>query len=51
MTRENRLHYIYTVAHFRLTKQIKKQSFAFFEGLSEVIDPKWLRCVSFNLTV
>lgn len=46
VTRENRLQYIYLVAHFRLTKQIKKQSAAFFEGLSEIIDPKWLRCVS-----
>ncbi|KAI0771097.1 HECT-domain-containing protein [Trametes elegans] len=43
VTRENRLQYIYLVAHYRLTKQIKKQSAAFFEGLSEIIDPKWLR--------
>ncbi|KAI8978888.1 HECT-domain-containing protein [Trametes punicea] len=43
VTRENRLQYIYLVAHYRLTKQIKKQSSAFFEGLSEIIDPKWLR--------
>ncbi|KAI0647654.1 HECT-domain-containing protein [Trametes meyenii] len=43
VTRENRLQYIYLVAHYRLTKQIKKQSSAFFEGLSEVIEPKWLR--------
>lgn len=47
MTRENRLQYIYLVAHYRLTKQIKKQSNAFFEGLSEIIDPKWLRWASF----
>ena len=43
VTRENRLQYIYLVAHYRLTKQIKRQSNAFFEGLSEIIDPKWLR--------
>ncbi|RDX43479.1 HECT-domain-containing protein [Lentinus brumalis] len=43
VTRENRLQYIYLVAHYRLTKQIKRQSIAFFEGLSEIIDPKWLR--------
>ncbi len=43
VTRENRLQYMYLVAHYRLTKQIKKQSAAFFEGLSEIIDPKWLR--------
>ena len=45
VTRENRLQYIYLVAHYRLTKQIKKQSAAFFEGLSEIIDAKWIRCV------
>ena len=43
VTRENRLQYMYLVAHYKLTKQIKKQSTAFFEGLSEIIDPKWLR--------
>lgn len=45
VTRENRLQYIYLVSHYRLTKQIKKQSEAFFEGLSEMIKPRWLRCV------
>ncbi|KAH9920431.1 uncharacterized protein B0H18DRAFT_1191801 [Fomitopsis serialis] len=43
ITRENRLQYIYLVSHYRLTKQIKKQSEAFFEGLSEMIKPRWLR--------
>ncbi|KZV60925.1 HECT-domain-containing protein [Peniophora sp. CONT] len=43
VTRDNRLEYILRTAHFRLTKQIKRQSDAFFEGLSEMIDPKWLR--------
>ncbi|EGN93917.1 hypothetical protein SERLA73DRAFT_189041 [Serpula lacrymans var. lacrymans S7.3] len=43
VTRENRLQYIYLVSHYRLSKQIKQQSDAFFEGLSEMIDPKWLR--------
>ena len=45
VTRENRLQYIYLVSHYRLTKQIKKQLDAFFDGLSQMIDPKWLRCV------
>lgn len=45
VTRENRLQYIYLVSHYRLTKQIKKQSDAFFDGLSQMIDPKWLRYV------
>jgi ubiquitin-protein ligase E3 C len=43
VTRENRHLYIYLVSYYRLTKQIKKQSEAFFEGLSEIIDPRWLR--------
>jgi len=43
VSRENRLQYIYLVSHYRLSKQIKLQSEAFFEGLSEMIDPKWLR--------
>ncbi|KAF9456890.1 hypothetical protein BDZ94DRAFT_1274548 [Collybia nuda] len=43
VTRENRLQYIYLVSHYKLTKQIKLQSEAFFEGLSEMIDPKWIR--------
>lgn len=46
VTRENRLQYIHLVSHYRLSKQIKRQSDAFFEGLSELIDPKWLRCDS-----
>jgi ubiquitin-protein ligase E3 C len=43
VTRENRLQYIHLVSHYRLSKQIKLQSEAFFEGLSGMIDPKWLR--------
>ncbi|THH29658.1 hypothetical protein EUX98_g4538 [Antrodiella citrinella] len=43
VTRENRLQYIYLVSHYRLNKQIRQQSDAFFDGLSEMIDPKWLR--------
>ncbi|KAJ7067265.1 HECT-domain-containing protein [Mycena amicta] len=43
VTRENRLQYIYYVSHYRLSKQIKAQSEAFFEGLSEIIDHKWLK--------
>lgn len=43
VTKENRLEYIILVAYYRLTRQIKMQCDAFFEGLSEIIDPKWLR--------
>lgn len=46
VTRENRLQYIQLVSHYRLSKQIKLQSEAFFEGLLEMIDTKWLRCVT-----
>jgi ubiquitin-protein ligase E3 C len=45
VTKENRLQYIYLVSHYRLSKQIKQQSDAFFEGLSEIIDHKWLKFV------
>ncbi|KAF8531258.1 hypothetical protein JB92DRAFT_2852681 [Gautieria morchelliformis] len=43
VTKENRLQYIYLVSHYRLSRQIKLQSEAFFDGLSDIIDPKWLR--------
>ena len=43
VTKENRLQYIHLVSHYRLNKQIRKQSDVFFEGLSEMIDHKWLR--------
>ncbi|KAJ7148938.1 HECT-domain-containing protein [Mycena crocata] len=43
VTKENRLQYIYLVSHYRLSRQIRLQSEAFFEGLSEIIDAKWLK--------
>ncbi|KAJ7471427.1 HECT-domain-containing protein [Mycena galericulata] len=43
VTKDNRLQYIYYVSHYRLSRQIKLQSEAFFEGLSEIIDAKWLK--------
>lgn len=63
VTKQNRLQYIYLVSHYRLSKQIKRQSDAcafwvhttrklmflclrsVFEGLSDIIDPRWLRFV------
>lgn len=45
VTKENRLKYIYLVSLYKLSRQIRKQCDAFFDGLSEMIDPKWLRCV------
>ncbi|TFK70099.1 HECT-domain-containing protein [Pluteus cervinus] len=43
VTRENRHEYILLMSHYRLSKQIRKQSDAFFEGLSEMIDQRWVR--------
>ena len=30
------------MSHYRLTSQIRSQSTAFFAGLSELVDPKWI---------
>ncbi|WFD01594.1 HECT-type E3 ubiquitin transferase [Malassezia obtusa] len=46
VTKENRLAYIYHVSRYRLSKQIEPQCRAFFQGLSELIDPRWLRVLS-----
>lgn len=43
VTNQNRLQYIYAVADYKLNKQISKQCRAFFNGLSTIIDIKWLR--------
>jgi ubiquitin-protein ligase E3 C len=43
VTNQNRIQYIYAVAHYRLNVQIAKQCRAFFRGLSTIIDIKWLR--------
>ncbi|KAI8805685.1 hypothetical protein BJ742DRAFT_819665 [Cladochytrium replicatum] len=43
VTKDNRIHYIYRVANYRLNTQIDKQCKAFFKGLSDMIDPKWLK--------
>ncbi|KAI1321825.1 hypothetical protein EDD11_000101 [Mortierella claussenii] len=42
VTRQNRIRYIYLTAHYRLNTQIDRQCRAFFHGLSDLIDPKWL---------
>ncbi|KAG0051397.1 hypothetical protein BGZ83_003820 [Gryganskiella cystojenkinii] len=42
VTRQNRIRYIYLTAHYRLNTQIDRQCKAFFQGLSDLIDPKWL---------
>lgn len=43
VTRENRLSYIYLVTRYRLWRQIEPQSTAFFSGLADIIEPRWLR--------
>ncbi|CAB5374017.1 unnamed protein product [Rhizophagus irregularis] len=40
---DNRIRYIYMMAHYRLNRQIDRQCKAFFRGLSDLIDEKWLR--------
>lgn len=46
VTRENRLSYICLVARYRLSTQIEPQCRAFFRGLSELIEPRWLRLLN-----
>ncbi|CAG8517471.1 9293_t:CDS:10 [Acaulospora colombiana] len=43
VTNSNRIRYIYLMADYRLNKQIERQCKAFFRGLSDLIEPKWLR--------
>ncbi|KAJ1659725.1 ubiquitin-protein ligase (E3) [Dispira simplex] len=43
VTRSNRTLYIYLVSNFRLNVQIHRQCQAFFQGLSDIIPPGWLR--------
>ena len=46
VTYQNRLRYIQLVANYRLNVAMKKQTYAFVRGLSDLIDVKWL--VMFN---
>ncbi|KAI8913516.1 HECT-domain-containing protein [Gorgonomyces haynaldii] len=43
VTNENRIRYIYLVAHYKLNLRLQKQVRAFFSGLIDLIDPKWLK--------
>ncbi|TPX30115.1 hypothetical protein SmJEL517_g06248 [Synchytrium microbalum] len=43
VTRDNRIRYIYLVANYWLNQQIDKQCRAFFHGLVDLIDPRWLK--------
>lgn len=46
VTRENRLSYIYHMTRYRLSVQIDAQCRAFFGGLSDLIDPRWLKLLN-----
>ncbi|SPO21006.1 related to ubiquitin protein ligase e3 [Ustilago trichophora] len=43
VTNLNRMEYIYRISHYRLSTQIQHQCNAFFTGLADIIDPRWLR--------
>ncbi|TIB72711.1 hypothetical protein E3Q23_03282 [Wallemia mellicola] len=43
VTRDNKIQYIHLISHYRLNTQIEPQCKAFFQGLSSIIDNKWLR--------
>lgn len=46
VTADNRLQYIVLVSNYRLNVQIAPQCRAFFAGLSEMVNPRWLRLFS-----
>ena len=48
MTNENKLKYVYLVAHYRLNVKLQKQCSAFISGMREVIPVSWLRLFSEN---
>ncbi|KAG6810699.1 hypothetical protein H0H92_010698 [Tricholoma furcatifolium] len=43
VTKDNRMEYVQRVAHYKLSRQIRRQSEAFFEGVGEIIEPRWIR--------
>lgn len=43
VTAENRAEYIQLMCQYKLGRQFAAQSRAFFSGLAEMIDPRWLR--------
>ncbi|GMK53858.1 hypothetical protein CspeluHIS016_0104440 [Cutaneotrichosporon spelunceum] len=48
VTAENRHEYIALVCKYKLDRQFAAQSEAFFAGLSDLIDPRWLRMFDQN---
>ncbi|KAJ8081354.1 ubiquitin-protein ligase (E3) [Marasmius tenuissimus] len=43
VTRDNQMQYIHLLSHFKLIKQLRLQSTSFFNGISELIQPRWVR--------
>ncbi|SNX81740.1 related to ubiquitin protein ligase e3 [Melanopsichium pennsylvanicum] len=43
VTNLNRMEYIYRISHYRLSTQIQHQCNSFFNGLADMINPRWLR--------
>ncbi|GAC95464.1 hypothetical protein PHSY_003040 [Pseudozyma hubeiensis SY62] len=43
VTNLNRMEYIFRISHYRLSTQIQHQCNAFFNGLADIINPRWLR--------
>ncbi|CAG8700294.1 2723_t:CDS:10 [Cetraspora pellucida] len=43
VTKDNRINYIYKMVNYRLNVQIGLQCQAFFRGLIDLIEPKWLK--------
>lgn len=43
VTNDNRMQYIVLVSNYRLNVQIAPQCRAFYSGLFEIINPRWLR--------
>ncbi|MBW0472869.1 hypothetical protein O181_012584 [Austropuccinia psidii MF-1] len=43
VTAWNRINYIYLVSNYKLNVQLEAQCAAFFKGLNDIIDLKWLR--------
>lgn len=43
VTNLNRMEYIFRISHYRLSTQIQHQCTAFFNGLADIVNPRWLR--------
>lgn len=43
VTNENRIRYIHLVANYKLNEQIRRQCNSFLQGLSDLVNPGWLR--------